>query len=320
MSLLLNKYPLPTGEIDVLSVGEVLLDFISVEEDVSLTEAVSFNRHFGGSAANVAINCSRLGKKTALISRVGRDYFGEYITNTLKKENIILNGLQFDDQRRTPVIFVNKSKESPTWIAYRGADKYLQEQDIIYRLIDKCKVFHLTTFILSSKPSRDTVLNYLNYARAKGKIITFDPCFRSLLWAEGKEGKKIVKRVIKKSDFIKPSLDDAFNFFGKDTAKNYIKKFLELGSKLVILTMGGDGILVADREKQIKIPSFPSKVVDVTGAGDSFWAGFITGLLDGFALKRAIKLGSGVAAFKISGVGAFSPIPDKKTIIKTYDI
>jgi len=114
MSLLLNKYPLPTGKIDVLSVGEVLLDFISVEEDVSLTEAVSFNRHFGGSAANVAINCSRLGKKTALISRVGRDYFGEYITNTLKKENIILNGLQFDDQRRTPVIFVNKSKESPT--------------------------------------------------------------------------------------------------------------------------------------------------------------------------------------------------------------
>ncbi len=320
MSLLTNQYTLPNGDIDILSMGEVLLDLISVEEDVSLTDAISFNRHFGGSAANVAINCSRLGEKAALVSRIGRDYFGEYIAATLRKENIILEGLQFDENRRTPVIFVNKSKDTPDWLAYRGADKFLQENDIIYNLIDRCKIFHLTTFILSSKPARDTVIKYLEYALSKGKIITYDPCFRASLWPEGNKGKKIVSEIINKVHFIKPSLDDAFHLFGHDTPLNYIKKYLKLGAKLVILTMGGDGAMAADGKQLIKIPPFPTKVIDVTGAGDSFWAGFISGILAGFPLKRAVKFGSGVAAFKISGVGAFSPVPDKATIIETYKI
>lgn len=315
-----DNLDLEKNDFDITAYGEVLLDMISREE-VPLKECANFTRYFGGSPANVLVNMQRLENKTAFISRVGKDDFGEYLTGILKNENINLDCMQYDQEKGTPIIFVNKSKKTPSWIAYRGADINLQINEQIYNKIENSSIFFTGSFILSKNPARATAIKAINYAVEKNKIFAFDPSFRSKLWPEGNKGSEIIRELLAQADFIKPSLDDAYHLYGQDHPENYLKKYHNDGAKIVILTLGKDGVLLSDgSSKPLHIPVFSEKVVDVTGAGDSFWAGFLTGILKGLPINEAAKLGNAVAAFKIQGVGALSSVPPLSEIISYYDI
>lgn len=308
------------NKFDISALGEVLLDFISKEE-APLKKCKNFSRNFGGSPANVLVNMQRLENKTAFISRIAKDAFGEYLKEKLKIEGLNLDCLQYDQKKPTPVIFVNKSKKNPSWLAYRGADLNIEINDKIYDKIENSSIFFLGSFILSQNPARSTAIKALEYAVKKNKFFAFDPSFRAKLWPDAKKGKKIIREILAKADLVKPSLDDAYHLYGKDQPKNYLKKFHADGAKIVLLTLGRDGVLLSDgMTKTLHIPVFSEKVVDVTGAGDSFWAGFLTGILKGLPIKEAAKLANAVAAFKIQGIGALSTIPPLKEIISYYNI
>ena len=130
-----DSFSFEENDFDLTAYGEVLLDMISREE-VPLKECVNFTRYFGGSPANVLVNMQRLKNKTAFISRIGKDEFGEYLVEILENEGVNLDCLQFDQKEKTPIIFVNKSKKTPSWLAYRGADINLEITDSIYDKID----------------------------------------------------------------------------------------------------------------------------------------------------------------------------------------
>jgi fructokinase len=290
-------------------------------EEAPLKECANFTRYFGGSPANVLVNMQRLENGTAFISRVGKDDFGKYLTGILENEGVNLDCIQYDQKEKTPIIFVNKSKETPSWLAYRGADINLQINDEIYNKINNSSIFFTGSFILSKHPARATAIKAIDYAVKKNKIFAFDPSFRAILWPEGNKGSKIIRELLAQADFIKPSLDDAYHLYGRDHPENYLKKYHNDGAKIVILTLGKDGVLLSDGNTEpLHIPVFSEKVVDVTGAGDSFWSGFLTGILKGFSIIEAAKLGNAVAAFKIQGVGALSSVPPLREIISYYDI
>jgi len=315
-----DSFDFKENDFDITAYGEVLLDMISREE-APLKECINFTRYFGGSPANVLVNMQRLENKTAFISRVGKDEFGEYLTNILEDEGVNLDCLQYDQKEGTPIIFVNKSKETPSWLAYRGADINLQINDQIYKKIDNSSIFFTGSFILSKNPARATAIKAIEYAVEKEKVFAFDPSFRAKLWPEGSKGSKIVRELLAQADIIKPSLDDAHHLYGQNHPENYLKKFHNDGAKIVILTLGKDGVLLSDGITQpLHIPVFSEKVVDVTGAGDSFWSGFLTGILKGLTIKNAARLGNAVAAFKIQGVGALSSVPPLMEIMSYYDI
>jgi fructokinase len=308
------------NDFDITAYGEVLLDMISREE-APLKECVNFTRYFGGSPANVLVNMQRLENRTAFISRIGKDEFGEYLTEILENEGINLDCMQYDQEEGTPIIFVNKSKETPSWLAYRGADINLQISDSIYNKINNSSIFFTGSFILSKNPARSTAIKAIEYAIKKDKFFAFDPSFRANLWPEGSKGSKIIRELIAQADVIKPSLDDAYHLYGQDHPENYIKKYHNDGAKIVILSLGKDGVILSDgSNKALHIPVFSEKVIDVTGAGDSFWAGFLTGILKGLPVKESARLGNAVAAFKIQGVGALSSVPPLREIISFYDI
>ena len=317
MSLLDSKYTFTTSKVDILSFGELLVDLITEEENVLLSEAEKFSRYFGGSAANVAVNSQRLGAKTRMLTRIGDDDFGEFLLNVLQRENINTEGIQIDKKRRTPLVFVNKTSGTPAWLAYRDADKHIQFSDKVKELVKETKIVYLTTFILSQKPSRDTALAVLDIiAEDDNTLLAYDPCYRPILWPEEDDGAELVKKIIQAADFIKPSLDDAEYLFGPDTPENYIEKYLQVGANIVILTMGKDGVLVSDGIEKFRLKVYSKKVVDVTGAGDSFWSGFMNGILDKMSIREAVKLGNATAAFKIRGVGALSQVPEKDYLLK----
>lgn len=315
-----DSFSFEANDFEITACGEVLVDLISKEE-APLKLCRDFSRHFGGSPANVLINMQRLKNRTALISRIAKDQFGQYLSEILENEAVNLDCLQFDSQARTPVILVNKSKNTPSWLAYRGAETNLELKKQAYEKISNSSIFFTGSFILSQKPAQTTVLQALEYAVEQNKLIAFDPNFRPQLWNDSKKGKKIVKTVIAKADLIKPSLDDAYYLYGKDNPHNYLKKYHSDGAKIVVLSLGKNGILLSDsKTKPLEIPAFSEKVVDVTGAGDSFWAGFLTGILKGFSLKKAAQIGNAAAAFKIQARGALSSVPPLMEIMNHYDL
>jgi fructokinase len=191
----------------------------------------------------------------------------------------------------------------------------------IYDKVDNSSIFFTGSFILSKNPARSTAIKIIEYAVKKNKFFAFDPSFRASLWPEGNKGSEIIRELISQADVIKPSLDDAYHLYGQDHPENYLKKYHSDGAKIVVLSLGKDGVLLSDSSSEpLHIPVFSEKVVDVTGAGDSFWSGFLTGILKGLPIKEAARLGNAVAAFKIQGVGALSSVPPLMEIMSYYDI
>ncbi len=315
-----DSFTFEENDFDITAYGEILLDMISREE-APLKKCSNFSRYFGGSPANVLVNMQRLENKTALISRIGKDEFGEYLREILENEGVNLDCLQYDQEERTPIIFVNKSKKTPSWLAYRGADIKLQISKQIYDKIDNSSIFFTSSFILSQNPARAAAIKAVEYAVKKDKFFAFDPNFRAQLWPEGNKGSQIIKKLIAQADIIKPSLDDAYHLYGQEHPENYLKKYHSDGAKIIILSLGKDGVLLSDGSTDpLHIPVFSEKVIDVTGAGDSFWSGLLTGILKGLPVKEAARLGNAVAAFKIQGVGALSSVPPLREIISYYDL
>lgn len=315
-----DSFTIKKNEFDITACGEVLVDMIS-REDTPLADCSNFTRYFGGSPANVVINMQRFQHKTALVSRLGKDTFAEFLLKNLKKENINLDFIQKDQSEPTPVIFVNKSKSTPSWLAYRGAERKLKINEKIYRQIDRSSIFFTGSYILSQNPARESVLKAIERALKKNKIFAFDPSFRSKLWTKPQKGNDLIREILAKADIIKPSLDDAYHLYGKNDPEKYIEKFHNDGAKIVILTLGKNGVLVSDKiNEPLHFPVYSEKVIDVTGAGDSFWAGFLSSILRGYKISDSVKIGNAVAAFKIQGIGALSPVPPFSEILAYYNI
>lgn len=129
-----------------------------------------------------------------------------------------------------------------------------------------------------------------------------------------------MKSIISKVDIVKPSEDDAKRLFGEDLHENQIEKFLKLGAKLVIMTLGKDGAIVSNGTETISFPSLAKEVVDSTGAGDAFWSGFYAAVVKGYPIREALKLGFAVSAFKLKFSGSVVDLPKLEDLKRLYHI
>jgi Sugar kinases, ribokinase family len=293
---------------DVLAVGELLIDMISEAYDDAVNSA-TYSRFFGGSAANLALNTKKLGLRSRVASAVGKDGFGAFLIRRLEQEGIPTDCIQTADEA-TSMVVVTKSRTTPQPIFYRGADFQLSYTPGLEQAVKQSKIVHFSCWPISREPARSTVGRIVALARAEGALIGFDPNYHPAIWSKGEDGVACVKSIIGQVDVIKPSLDDADRLFGADTPDNHLNKFLDLGARLVILTMGADGALVSNGEDTLRVDSVATEVVDATGAGDAFWAGFYSGLVNQLPLLDAVKFGMEVSAYKLRFVGPVRQFPD----------
>jgi fructokinase len=294
---------------DVLTVGELLIDMISEAYDDAVNCA-TFTRFFGGSAANLALNTKKLGLRSLVASSVGRDGFGAYLLQQLEREGIPTDQIQLADES-TSMVVITKSRTTPQPIFYRGADYRLNFTADLASAVRQSRIVHFSCWPISREPARSTVERAIELAKAEGALVGFDPNYHPSIWSKGEDGAAYVKSIIGRVDVIKPSKDDADRLFGNDTPDNHLSRFLALGAKLVILTLGAEGILVSNGDETLRLDSVPTEVVDATGAGDAFWAGFYAGLVKGLVLKESVKLGMEVSAYKLKHLGPVSRFPEE---------
>lgn len=299
---------IPEGDLDLLAIGEALVDFISIEETDSLRDAYTFRKYLGGSPANIAVYVAKLGGRSAVVSKTGMGAMGQFIRGELHQAGVVTDYLVMDYRVRTTVVFVSHTKRTPDFEAFRSGDYLLEPGEVQEIAIQRAKIVHASTFALSREPCRSAVEKAFQLAQKHSKIISLDPNYSRHIWPDYREAVDVLRRMLGYATITKPSLDDAARIFGEGkTPEEYIQLFHAMGPRVVVLTMGAEGVLLSEEGRITRIPSRPVEVVDATAAGDSFWAGFLVALLDGSSLKRCALFAREIVERKLSTVG---PLPD----------
>ena len=313
-----SKLNFSNKEIDVFTIGELLVDMISNDYDDNF-DCNQYTKHFGGSPANIAMNIKRLGGNAAISSSVGNDGLGDFLINHLKNNNIDTSYIN-KVNNSTSMVLVSKSKSTPVPIFYRGADYNIDYDDNIDYALKNCKIVHFSCWPISQESSRQTIEKVIDKARKNNILIGFDPNYHEMIWEKNHDGLEYIKNLVSKVDIIKPSEVDAERIFGPDTPENQVKKFIDLGAKLVIMTLGKDGAIVTNGVETLKFKTLATEIVDTTGAGDAIWSGFYTGLTKSYSLKDSLNLGFATSAFKLKHVGAITNLPTIEEIKNIYNI
>ncbi len=301
--------------IDVLAIGEVMIDLISETEEPSLIDVRTFIMHPGGEIANVASNVACLGGSSAVVARVGDDAFGLFLRNHLTRTGVETSYLSTAHHTPTTLAVVARQTETPDFVIYRGADACLVPDDMPLSLLSSTSLVHTSAFALSCEPSSSTILAFVEKAHESGCLVSFDPNYHRRLWNMPEGPLTLFEKICPFVSIIKPSFDDCERLFGDNTQpETYAARFLAMGVQQVVLTMGSDGVLLADAQRTHYFPNRPVQVVDVTGAGDSFWAGLLLATLDGYAMADAIRVAQAVAEIKLQRVGPLSQAIDRQAL------
>ncbi len=306
---------IPEGDLDLLAVGETVLDFISVEETDCLRNAYRFGKYQGGSPANIALYVAKLGGTSAIVSKIGAGAMGQFLKAELGQAGVITDYLVMDPRVHTTVIFISRTRRTPDFETLRSGDYRLEPREVAEDVVQRAKVVHASTFALSREPCRSAVEKAFQLAEKHGKIISLDPNYSPLIWPDYREAMDVLQRMLAYATLTKPSLDDATRIFGHGKKpEEYIRLFHDMGPRIVVLTMGSDGVLLSEEGAITHIPAQPLQVVDATAAGDAFWAGFLTALVDGNTLRRCAMFALEMAKQKLATVGPIQGAIDREEI------
>lgn len=301
--------------IDILCVGEVLVDFIGHQSGVQINNTRDYHRYLGGSPTNVAMNSARLGLKCIMVATVGNDGFGEYIFERLEEVGVITNSIKKIENKPTSVIFVSRTESTPDFIPFREADYCITEDQISKDLLSKTNIFHTTCFALSKNPAQSTILTKAEEAFNLGCKLSIDVNYASKLWESQEVAIKVIKAYCKFNPLVKVSEDDMFRLFEQQLPHEKIFEFFHSeGVDTVCLTLGSKGVKLSQKGKQIiQLPAIKIDIVmDATGAGDAFWSGFLFAYIKDKPIENCLEVALQLAALKLQNVGR---LPDNINIL-----
>jgi sugar/nucleoside kinase (ribokinase family) len=295
--------------IDILSAGELLVDFITAEFVQTLDEAILFKRVPGGSPANLAMNIARLGGKAMLIACVGNDDMGRVLKNYVANLGVDVTGVSQIDDHATTLILVTRSASTSNFVPYRGADSMLSIRQFPFSRFEEISIFHTTCFALSKAPAQSVILDAAERAKRAKCIISLDANYAAKIWPDTNEAQRVVREYVRNGAMVKISDVDYERLFGEKPVSPDIvlDSFLKNGACEVCYTLGAEGCWVADSDERHFLPSQPIEVKDTTGAGDAFWSGYLMAKLEGASLLDRAMAGRHMAELKL---GHFGPLPD----------
>ncbi len=301
----------------LLSVGELLVDIIGTDIQESILETTNFERFQGGSPANMAANMARLGMSTALVSCVGNDNLGIFLKNEVAKTGIDVSHIATDEFQPTSTVIVSRTQGTPDFIAYRTADRMIQSSHIPDSLLSESAIFHTTCFALSQEPAQSSIVDAAKRANNLGCRVSLDANYAIEIWADRNQAWETISAYCLHDGLVKLSEDDAERIYGyKVSEEQVIKDFHAMGADLVCFTKGGDGSTISYEKgaKKIHLGVKPIEVIDATGAGDAFWAGFLTAFSEGKSIEICANAGGNLAALKLVTKGPLPAVVDKEIL------
>ncbi|QTH44521.1 5-dehydro-2-deoxygluconokinase [Cohnella sp. LGH] len=309
---------------DFVAIGRLCIDLNANEINRPMEMTSTFTKYVGGSPANIAIGMARLGMKTGFVGKVANDQMGRFITDYLERNGISTSGVTTDRTGAvTGLAFTEiKSPSDCSILMYRDnvADLKLQPEEVPEELIAGAKMLLVSGTALAASPSREAVFLAIDYARKHGVAIAFDIDYRPYTWSSDAETAVYYNLVAEKCDIIVGTREefDMMERFERNPERLdeiTAAKWFNYAAKIVIIKHGKEGSIAYTKDGvSHRAVSYPAKVVKTFGAGDSYAAGFLYGLMQGWEIARCMSFGSAAACIVISSHSCSDAMPKAEQV------
>ncbi len=278
--------------------------------DVTLVEKMELTA--GGDAMNEAIVLSRLGSRVLLCGKVGDDSFGRFLIETSRSAGVDTAGVQVDPRVSTStcVILINRDG-SRNFLSHRHASEKLSLEDIDVSLATGARLLCIGSLLALPALDGAGAAALLEAARARGCTTAADT--KHDTYGTGLKG---IRDALRQVDYLLPSYEEARDLTGETDPARMSEALLDSGAGCVVVKLGDRGCYLRTRRAASLIGGFAAEVVDTTGAGDNFVAGFLTGVLRGWDPERCCRFANAVGAVSVTEVGSTSAVKSMDQVIE----
>jgi len=295
--------PFDMHTLEILTFGRSSVDLYPEQHNVALADVDTFRKSIGGSPTNVAVAAARLGRRAALINRVGNDPFGAYIRQGLRRFGVDDAFITTDLELLTPVVFCELlPPEEPSIYFYReprGPEMNVTVDDLPVDVITSVPLFWVSASLFAEEPSRSAAMEALRL-RARSAHTVIDLDYRPAFWESSEQATEFISPSIDLCTVAVGNRDECEIAVGTRLPDEAADRMLERGVSLAIVKLGADGVLVATAQSRTVIDPIWIPVVCGLGAGDAFGGSLCDGLLAGWdpneIVARANAAGAIVAA------------------------
>lgn len=314
---------------DVVSIGELLVEFVATQPNTPLADAPGFIKAPGGAPANVAVGLQRLGVSARFVGKVGDDPFGVYLRDSLAREGVDTRFLLVDRAARTTAVFVavwDDGRKDLCFYRNPGADMLLAPEEIDERIFEGARCFHFGSIGFIDDPCASAQRRALEIARARGLMITYDPNYRPTLWRDAETARAVIQDSFRFCHLAKISEEEWETATGERDLDAGIAAVLAKGVELLVISRGARGAVATNGEYRIELPAPSVPVVETTGAGDGFMAAMIARLLperervgslarvDQEIVREALIVANAVGALTCTRPGAIPALPTRAEV------
>jgi len=294
---------------DVVALGEPLYELNRQPDGNWLTG-------FGGDTLNVAIAATRLGSKSAYVTRLGDDIFADELRALMSREQIGTAAVGADTGAPTGLYFVTHGPSGHVFTYRRAgsAASRMVPADLDPAVIASARFLHASGISQAiSETAAQTVAAAIAIARKAGVGVSYDTNFRPRLWAAEK-ARPVIEAAAAQADILKTSAEDAEALFGLHDPAEIGRHLMGLGAGAVVITLGKDGVVLVTRDGLEQLPGRRVAAVDATGAGDAFTGALLAELARGQGLAAAARFANAAAGLSTLGYGAIAPLPRRAAV------
>ncbi len=310
---------------ELITIGSNTLDIIIQIDDILRFElfdkdiikkytAIEYSRKLniknvrfvpGGSGANISANCSMLGLNSTYIGVVGNDFSAEICLTDLKKRGVDLSQVIQTDDDTTALSIILRTPwgKDRSILAYKGANNLLKPSDVKEELFNNIKAFAWTS--LTTDDACKAIEKAITLTKNKGGMVFAAPSMSII-----KNAANWAKILISNSDVVSMNLEEAQEFTGESKKTLMIKKFLDMGIRLISITDGPNGSIISDGKTIINSGVYSAgNVEDTTGAGDAFLTGILISFLNNFSIEKTSKMATAMSFLECQEIGVREGLP-----------
>jgi 5-dehydro-2-deoxygluconokinase len=302
---------------EVITMGRVGVDLYPEQIDATLTDVRTFAKSLGGSATNVAVAAARLGRRAAVITKVGADGFGDYVRAALAAFGVDTKWVGTDPTLRTPIVFceVHPPDRFPL-LFYRepkAPDMNLAREELDLEAIAGAPLFWTTGTGLSDEPSRTATLAALD-ARKGHDVTIHDLDHRPMFWRSSGDARRYAHEAVRRATVVVGNTDEVEMATGQRDPRAAAAALLELGPRLAVVKRGDEGAYARTAQDELSVPAVKTRVLNGLGAGDAFGGALCHGLLAGWPIARTLEVANAAGAIVASRLACADAMPTLEEI------
>ena len=302
---------------DVLTIGRVGVDLYPLQSGTHLEDVETFGKFLGGSPTNVAVAAARHGRRTAVITRTGRDPFGTFIHQALRDLDVDDRFVSGVDGLPTPITFceIFPPDSFPLYF-YRypmAPDLQIQASEIDLGAVRSASVYWSTVTGLSADPSRTAHFAAWD-ARGREPLTILDLDYRPVFWDDPDEARSQTERALSKVTVAVGNLQECEVAVGESDPDRAAEALLDRGIDLAIVKQGPRGVLARTRNQRVEVEPVQVEVANGLGAGDAFGGALCHGLLADWPLERVIRFASAAGAIVASRLECSTAMPTTREV------